>query len=144
MNADLRYPVGPPERHQHLDSEQRPLLIETVAQMPAKLSAAVAGLNASQLDTAYRPGGWTVRQVVHHVADSHMNSFVRFKLAVTEDTPTIKPYEEKLWAETADAKKTPIDLSLKLLESLHARWVLLMRSLSEEDWARKLKHPERG
>jgi uncharacterized damage-inducible protein DinB len=144
MSADLRYPVGQAERHQHLQAEQRLPLIETIAQLPAKLGAAVAGLNAAQLDTPYRPGGWTVRQVVHHVADSHMNSFVRFKLAVTENTPTIKPYEEKLWAETVDTKKAPIDLSLKLLDGLHARWVLLLRSLTDEDWARLLKHPERG
>jgi hypothetical protein len=142
--TDLRYPVGQPERHQHLADDQRVPLIETVALLPKRLSAAVAGLNASQLDTPYRPGGWTVRQLTHHLADSHMNSFVRFKLALTEDNPTIKPYEEKLWAATADAKTPPVDLSLALLENLHARWVLLMNSMSPADWSRKLTHPERG
>jgi DinB superfamily len=144
MKADLRYPIGPPVRHLQLAAEQRLPMIETVALMPARLRAAVSGLNATQLDTPYRQGGWTVRQVVHHLADSHMNSFVRFKLALTEDAPTIKTYEEARWAETADAKTPPVDLSLALLENLHARWALLMRSMAEEDWARKLTHPERG
>jgi hypothetical protein len=144
MNTDLKYPIGQPERHQHLTPEQRLPLIENIAQMPERLDAAVAGLNAAQIDTPYRPGGWTVRQVVHHLADSHMNAFVRFKLTLTEDAPTIKPYEEARWAETADAKTPPIELSLALLESLHARWMLLMRSLAPEDWSRKLTHPERG
>lgn len=144
MNDDLRFPIGQPERHQHLSPEQRLPLIETVAQLPVRLGVAIDGLTAAQLDTPYRPGGWTVRQVVHHFADSHMNAFVRFKLALTEDAPTVKTYEEARWAETADAKTPPIELSLVLLENLHARWVLLMRSLSDQEWARKLTHPERG
>lgn len=144
MNDDLRFPIGQPERHQHLTTEQRLPLIKNVAQLPARLGVAIGGLTAPQLNTPYRPGGWTVRQVVHHFADSHMNAFVRFKLALTEDAPTVKTYEEARWAETADAKMPPIELSLPLLENLHARWVLLMRSLSEEEWARKMAHPERG
>ena len=144
MNDDLRFPIGQPELRQHLTPERRAPLIENVAQMPMRLSAAVAGLSAAQLDTPYRPGGWTVRQVVHHFADSHMNAFVRFKLALTEDAPTVKTYDEARWAQTADAKTPPIELSFALVESLHARWVLLMRALSEEEWGRKLMHPERG
>jgi hypothetical protein len=144
MNADLRYPIGKAQPRQSLTPEERPAMIEQIAGMPARLKAAVSGLNAAQLDTPYRPGGWTVRQVVHHYADSHMNSFVRFKLALTEDSPTIKPYNEKLWAETPDAKNPPIDLSLGLIEGLHARWVLLLRSMAPQDWARKMTHPERG
>jgi len=144
MNADLRYPIGPPERHQHLTAEQRLPLIENVAQMPACLAIAVDGLTAAQLDTPYRPGGWTVRQVVHHLADSHMNSFVRFKLALTEDAPTVKTYDEARWAETVEAKTPPIEISQSLLGSLHARWVMLMRAMGEDEWSRKISHPERG
>ncbi len=144
MNDDLRFPIGQPDLRQRLTPEQRVPLIETVAQMPARLSLAVAGLNATQLETPYRPSGWTVGQVVHHLADSHMNAFVRFKLALTEDAPLVKTYQEARWAETADAKAPPIELSLGLVQNLHARWVLLLRSLSEQDWARKLTHPERG
>lgn len=144
MNSDLRYPIGKAQPRQSLAPEERPALIEQIAEMPTRLKDAVAGLSAAQLDTPYRPGGWTVRQVVHHYADSHMNSFIRFKLALTEDSPTIKPYNEKLWAEMPDAKNPPIGLSLALVESLHARWVLLMRSMEPQDWARKLIHPERG
>ncbi len=144
MNADLRFPIGKPQSRLSLTPEERPALIGQIAEMPAKLKAAVSGLSAAQLDTPYRPGGWTVRQVVHHYADSHMNSFIRFKLALTENSPTIKPYDETLWAETADAKNPPIDLSLALVENLHARWVLLLQSMEPQDWARKLTHPERG
>jgi uncharacterized damage-inducible protein DinB len=111
---------------------------------PAKLRAAVRGLSNQQLDTPYREGGWTVRQVVHHVPDSHLNSYIRFKWAMTEDEPTIKPYYEDRWAELQDSKVTPIEVSLTLLESLHQRWMLLLRSFREEDWKRKLRHPELG
>jgi hypothetical protein len=144
MNDDQRFPIGQPELRQRLTPEQRVPLIENVERLPQRLSAAVSGLSAAQLDTPYRPGGWSVRQVVHHFADSHMNAFVRFKLALTEDGPIVKTYEEARWAETPDAKTPPIELSMGLVENLHARWVLLMRSLSPEDWARKLTHPERG
>ena len=108
------------------------------------MRAAVAGLTPERFDTPYRPGGWTVRQVVHHVPDSHMNAYVRFKLALTEDEPTIKPYEEAAWAELADSASTPADVSLTLLETLHDRWVRLLRSMTEADFARKFRHPQLG
>jgi hypothetical protein len=141
---DLRYPVGPFRRPEHLDASQRRRAIDTIAATPAKLRAAVKGLTDAQLDTPYRPGGWTVRQVVHHVPDSHLNAYVRFKLALTENEPTIKPYEEARWAELADSRETPIETSLVLLERLHERWVILLRSMSDEDFARRYHHPETG
>lgn len=144
MNSDLRYPIGRPDFQKSMSPEQRVQLIDNVAQMPKRLTAAVAGLTAAQLDTPYRPGGWTVRQVVHHLADSHMNAFGRFKLGLTEDKPMIKTYEEARWAETADAKTLPVDVSMGLLENLHTRWVVLMRSLTAEDWSRQVAHPEWG
>src|SRR5208282_6109504 len=134
MEADLRYPIGKRERIENVTESQRRALIDAIAETPAKLRAAVAGLNDKQLDTPYRPGGWTVRQVVHHLPDSHLNSFVRFKLALTEDEPTIKPYQENRWAELTDARTAPIEVSLVLLESLHRRWILLLRSLSPSDF----------
>ena len=118
--------------------------IDAIAAAPAKLRAAVAGLTDVQLDTPYRPDGWTVRQVVHHVPDSHMNAYVRFKLALTEDEPTIKPYDEARWAELADTRDTPVESSLALLDRLHDRWVRLLRSMSADDFARRLRHPEMG
>ena len=144
MNEDLRYPIGKLAIIPNLDASKRPELIAAIRETPAKLRSAVAGLSAAQLDTPYRPGGWTVRQVVHHVPDSHMNAVVRFKLALTEDTPTIKTYEEARWAELADAKTTPIEPSLALLENLHQRWDLLLRSITPDQWARKMNHPEMG
>jgi len=144
MTADLRYPVGKFEPVTSLTSEQRRQCIDAIAEAPARLAAAVAGLTPAQLDTPYRPGGWTVRQLVHHIADSHMNAVGRFKLALTEDEPTIKTYEEGLWAELADTKTPPIEPSLALLENLHARWVVLLRSLTAADWPRKFRHPEWG
>jgi hypothetical protein len=143
MEADLRYPVGKPERPERLTEQQRRDFIAAIAQAPANLRAAVAGLNDAQLDTPYRPGGWTVRQVAHHLPDSHMNAYIRFKLALTENEPTIKPYEEARWAELADAK-APIEPSLALLEHLHRRWVPLLESLTPADWARNFNHPESG
>ena len=144
MNADLRYPIGKAELHQKLTPEQRVERIKAIADLPMHLKNAVAELTDAQLDTPYRPGGWTVRQLVHHIADSHMNAFVRFKLGLTEDAPTVKTYEEKLWVETADSKTSPIGSSLALLEGLHTRWALLLHSLSDEKFGRKLTHPERG
>jgi hypothetical protein len=143
MEADLRYPIGKLERQDHLTPEQRRKLIAAIAEAPAKLRAAVAGLSQQQLDTPYRPGGWTVRQTVHHYPDSHMNAFIRFKLALTEDTPTIKTYEESLFADLPDTKG-PLEPSLALLESLHERWVLLLNGLSAADWEKKYNHPESG
>ncbi len=128
MEADLRYPIGKPERPEQLTEEQRRAYIAAIAETPAKLRAAVAGLNQQQLDTPYRPGGWTVRQVVHHLPDSHMNAYVRFKLALTENEPTIKPYQEAAWANLPDSKG-PIEPSLALLDSLHQRWIELLGTL---------------
>jgi len=144
MEADLRYPVGDFQWPEQLTAEQRHACIDTIAETPARLKAAVAGLTPPQLDAPYRPGGWTVRQVVHHLPDSHMNSYMRCRLALTEQEPTIKPYDEARWAELPDAKNSPIGPSLLLLENLHERWVLLLRSLAPQDWARKFRHPELG
>jgi hypothetical protein len=118
--------------------------MDEIEQAPARLRAVVAGLSDAQLDTPYRPVGWTVRQVVHHVPDSHLNSYVRFRLALTEKEPTIKPYDESRWAELTDARTAPIEISLALLESLHARWTLLLHSLKPEDFSREFRHPELG
>ena len=142
--TDLRYPIGKPSLEGSLTTEQHQGLIEEIGRTPAKVRAAVQGLNAEQLSTPYRPGGWTIQQVVHHLADSHMNAFARFKLGLTEDEPTIKPYDEKLWSETADVLSAPIGVSLNLLEALHERWVLLLRSVVSADFSRKIYHPERG
>ena len=144
MEMDLRFPVGQFQRPAQITEEQRRAYISTIAETPMRLKAAVEGLTTAQLDTPYRPGGWSVRQLVHHLPDSHMNSYVRFRLALTEDEPTIKPYDEARWAELADAKTSAIEPSLLLLEHLHERWVLLLRSLKPADWARKFRHPELG
>lgn len=141
---DLRYPIGKFRRDELPNEEQKAAMIEEVAKTPANLRAAVKGLSDEQLDIPYRPGGWTVRQVVHHVPDSHLNAYVRFKLALTEDDPAIKPYAEDRWAELADSKTTPVDVSLTLLESLHDRWVRLLRSLTASEWKRTFRHPELG
>jgi len=142
--TDPRFPVGRFSYDGPLSDEQRKKLLNDVAQTPAKLRAAVNGLSDSQLDTPYRDGGWTVRQVVHHVPDSHMNAYVRFKMALTEDSPTIKTYEEARWAELPDTKATPLEVSLVLLDTLHDRWVRLLRSLTPEQWNRTYRHPELG
>jgi uncharacterized damage-inducible protein DinB len=141
---DMSYPIGRFEAPQLVTDDLRRQFIEQVAEAPGKLRAAVQGLYDEQLDTPYRPGGWTVRQVVHHLPDSHLNAYVRFKLAVTEEEPTIKPYEQQLWAELSDAKTAPIEASLDLLDSLHQRWVLFMKSLRPPDFNRKFMHPESG
>ena len=141
---DLRYPIGSFSAPASTTPGIRAAQIQTLRSLPEHLQAAVAGLTDAQLDTPYRDGGWTVRQVVHHVADSHANSYVRFKLALTEDWPTIKPYDEAAWANLADSRRLPVEPSLALIEALHARWVALLESLSEEDFQRGYKHPERG
>ncbi len=141
---DLRYPVGPFEFTGTLSNGQRQTLIDQIAATPEKMRAAVEGLSDEQLNTPYRPEGWTVRQVVHHVPESHMNSYVRFKLAITEEEPTIKPYFEDRWAQLDDAKQAPIGLSLSLLGALHERWVWFLRSLKEPDFQRTFRHPELG
>ena len=140
---DQRYPIGKFHFDGPLIEEQKKACLDDIASTPANLRAAVEGLSEAQLDTPYRPEGWTVRQVVHHVPDSHMNSYVRFKLALTEDAPTVKPYFEDRWAELPDSK-APIENSLILLESLHHRWTPLLRSLSDADWSRTFTHPELG
>jgi uncharacterized damage-inducible protein DinB len=144
MSDSLRYPVGPFDMESEPDAKERLQLIDQIAETPSRLRAAVRGLSDEQLDTPYRPGGWTVRQVVHHVPDSHLNSYVRFKLALTEDKPTIRPYMEDRWAELEDSRITPLEVSLSLLEALHERWVLLLRSLSTEDFERTFRHPDLG
>jgi hypothetical protein len=141
---DLRYPIGKYDAKASLTPTERDLAIAQIADLPRSFRDAVAGLSREQFDTAYRPGGWTVRQVVHHVPDSHMNSYVRFKLALTESEPTIKPYDEALWANLADSQETPVEVSLTLLEALHHRWIVLLRSMRTKDFARRLLHPERG
>ena len=143
MTADLRFPVGKFSRPTGVLTDlQRREMIEQIAAAPAALRAAVGGLSQAQLDTPYRPDGWTVRQVVHHLPDSHMNAYCRFKLALTEDAPTIKPYDETKWAETIDGKSALVNESLALLDALHARWVLLLRAMKPADFERKLNHPE--
>jgi len=141
---DLRYPIGRCPSKPTLTPEERREAIDSIAQTPQRLTAAIAELSAEQLDTPYRPGGWSVRQLVHHLPDSHMNSYVRFKLALTEDEPTIKAYDEALWAKLNDSRETPVEVSLTLLEMLHKRWVILLRAMGPEDFSRRLKHPERG
>ena len=141
---DLRYPIGEFKFEAPLTDADRQACLAKIEETPARMRAAVAGLNEDQLNTPYRPGGWTVRQVVHHVPESHLNSYVRFKLAITEDEPTIKPYFEDRWAELDDARKAPIALSLDLLEALHGRWIWFLRSLKQDDFQRTFRHPELG
>jgi len=142
--TDLRYPIGKFSYDGPPSQDQKNAFLDAIASTPANLRSAVQGLSDDRLQTPYRPGGWTVRQVVHHLPDSHLNSYVRFKLALTEEEPTIKPYAEDRWAELADSKSTPIEVSLTLLESLHDRWVRLLRSLSADEWRRTFRHPELG
>lgn len=140
----LKYPVGGFDPSAEVPHAARAGLIDSIAQTPQRLRAAVAGLTDAQLDTPYRPGGWTVRQVVHHLPDSHLNAYVRFRLALTETDPLVRPYDEAAWATLADASSAPVELSLALLETLHARWVLLLRSLADSDYQRTLRHPVNG
>ena len=142
--SDPRYPIGKFAFSGPPDEKQREQFISEIEQTPAALRAAVEGLSPQQIETPYRDGGWTVRQVVHHLPDSHLNAYVRFKLALTEDQPTIKPYLEDRWAELKDTDVTPLEISLTLLDSLHARWVRLLRSLKPEDWKKNFRHPELG
>jgi hypothetical protein len=142
--SDPSYPIGKFTFDGSLDETQRKQFISDIEQTPRLLRAAVIGLSQQQLDTPYRDGGWTVRQVVHHVPESHMNAYIRFKLALTEDEPTIKPYMQELWAETSEVRSTPLEVSLALMDPLHDRWVRLLRSLRPEDWKRKFRHPELG
>ncbi len=141
---NLRYPVGRYTVPDVITPDTIRQWIDTIEALPAKLRAAVEPLTDEQLNTTYRPDGWTLRQVVHHVVDSHVNSFVRFKWALTEDKPTIKAYNEKRWAELADYEQTPIAISLNLLDYLHQRWVILLRSLSDDDLETEFVHPDSG
>lgn len=141
---DLRYPIGHFEWKGESSEELRRQRIDRVEAAPVRLMAAVQGLSEEQLDTPYRPGGWTLRQVVHHVADSHVNSYMRFRLALTEDAPVIKGYDQESWANLSDAKTAPVLVSLVLLEALHRRWVQLLRSMTPEDFARTFVHSELG
>ena len=140
----LRYPIGRFRPPSEIDEAQCIAWLETLATLPADLRQLTVGLTDKQLETQYRPGGWTVRQLVHHLADSHLNSYTRFRLALTEQSPVIKTYEEAAWAELEDAKSAPIEFSLLLLEALHERWVRLVRSFSEPEFARVFEHPEQG
>jgi uncharacterized damage-inducible protein DinB len=142
--ADPRYPVGKFDRTVEPTPERRREWIDAIAETPARFRAAVQGLSDEQLDTPYRDGGWTVRQLAHHVPDSHMNALIRFKLGLTEDNPLIKTYDEARWAELEDVRATPVETSLRTLELLHERWVNLLRSMTDEQWARTIQHPEWG
>jgi hypothetical protein len=141
---DLRYPIGRWDVRTWLSAEEAQRAIATLEAAPARIRAAVAGLDDGQLDTPYRPGGWTMRQLVHHLPDSHLNAYVRMRLALTEKAPAIKTYEEARWAELPDARSAPVELSLQLLAALHARWVLLLRALDAAAWQRTFRHPELG
>jgi uncharacterized damage-inducible protein DinB len=144
MMMDPRYPVGKFSWPEKVAEQDQRTYIQQVEDAPAKLRAAVKGLTDKQLDTPYREGGWTVRQVVHHLPDSHMNSYIRFKLALTENEPAVKPYNEKLWANLPDAATMPVEPSLALFESLHARFVTMLKAMRAEDFGRKVNHPELG
>ncbi|SFS42585.1 YfiT family bacillithiol transferase [Paenibacillus sp. 453mf] len=140
MNNDLRYPIGL-EVEDTPNNDNRKIWMDNIKKLPARLQDAVADLSNEQLATPYRPEGWTINQVVHHVADSHMNSFIRFKLALTENEPAIRPYEETLWAETTDVSDVPISASLSIIEGLHSRWTALLESMSPEQYDRTFYHP---
>lgn len=141
---DLRYPAGTLAFDNDVTPGKRTAWIRQIAEMPSALAAAAKDLSAAQIETPYRPGGWTVREVIHHVADSHLNAYTRFKLALTEDNPTIKPYDEAAWATLADTRQVSVDVSLALLVALHTRWVAVLEAMKEEDFARPLVHPVNG
>lgn len=142
--SDLRFPIGPFTFPETVSAEERAAYLEALRNLSEELRTALAGLPEARLETIYRPGGWTIRQVVHHIADSHMNCYIRFKLAATEDTPTVKPYNEVAWAELRDGKSAPVALSLSLLDALQQRWVMFLESLDEGAWARTFRHPDLG
>jgi uncharacterized damage-inducible protein DinB len=142
--SDPRYPIGKFSFDGNLTAEQKRQYLNDIEQAPARLRDAVRGLSDQQLNTPYREGGWTVRQLTHHVPDSHLNAYIRFKLALTEDEPTIKPYMEDRWAELPEAKNAPTEVSLALLDSLHQRWTMMLRNIPDPDWKRTFRHPEMG
>lgn len=141
---DLRYPIGRFQKQDHYSADEVKSNIQIISALPSKFMNLLGGWDDEKLDTPYRPDGWTIRQLVHHVADSHMNAYIRFRLALTEDAPTIKPYKENLWAELPDAKSAQVELSLQLMKYIHLRWVLLMNSMDEADLARAYVHPDTG
>ncbi len=141
---DLRYPIGKFVGQSTVSAAERVAFIAQIEELPSRLRGAVSGLSEQQLETPYRPEGWRVRQVVHHLGDSHLNGLIRFKLALTENEPTVKTYEEDRWAELPDSTSAPIEWSLALLENLHRRWAVLLRGLGEEQWARVFRHPDHG
>jgi DinB family protein len=141
---DLRYPIGKHNVRAPIDAESVKAAIRDIRELPDRLAAAIAGLNDKQLDTVYRPGGWTVRQVVHHLPDSHVNAYTRLKLALTEDVPVIKTYDEEKWAELRDGKSLPVEPSLSLIKGLHSRWTSLLEGLGEAEFQRELMHPDAG
>jgi hypothetical protein len=143
MMEDLRYPIGRFVADTFTDAVRR-RCVDALAALPQNLEAAVDGWSEVMLDTPYRPEGWTVRQLVHHVADSHLNAYIRFRLALTEEKPLVKTYDQEKWAALADARTAPVDLSLRLIRALHQRWVLLLGSLAAADFERRLNHPELG
>ena len=144
LRHDARFPIGRFQFPQTVSAEERAAMMDRLESTPARLRMAAAKLTARQLDTPYREGGWTARQVIHHIPDSHLNSYVRFKLPLTEDEPVIKPYDEAAWAALDDSRSTPIDVSLTILEKLHERWVNLLHSMGDRDFAKAFVHPEHG
>lgn len=142
--SDLQYPIGRYESPAAYTPDWRATAIAQLAATPAAMRAALDGLTDEQLDTPYRPGGWTVRQVAHHVPDSHLNMYIRLKWTLTEDRPTIKPYDEVAWAELEDSRTTPIEVSLRLLEAVHVRADALLRAMAEADFDRRYLHPDSG
>ena len=142
--TDLRYPIGKFAWPAGVTAADRTKYIQTLADLPAQFRTAVGGLSDAQLDTPYREGGWTLRQVIHHVPESHMNAYIRFKLALTETEPVVKPYDEAAWARLDDVAVTPVETSLTLLDALHQRWVILLRGMAESDWKKTFRHPEIG
>ncbi len=143
MSEDIRFPVGQFSSDFEMTKDLRTAFIKTIDDLPSAIRTAIDGLNDEQLDTRYRSEGWTIRQVVHHIADSHMNSYCRFRLAMTEEFPTIKGYHEDLWAELPD-NKLPVEPSMKIIEGVHTRWAAMLNAMSDEDFARKLNHSESG
>ncbi len=143
MSEDLRFPIGKFDKNFEVTPELRQQCIQTISDLPKNLKSATDSLSDEQLDTPYRPEGWSVRQTIHHVADSHLNAYIRFKLAMTEDAPTIRPYYEDRWAELADSQM-PIDVSMKIIEGVHSRWTNMLNSMSDEDFKKLLIHPESG
>jgi uncharacterized damage-inducible protein DinB len=141
---DLKYPIGKFQFPGNYTSEQRKELIQEIALVPQKLKEAIEGFTDKQFQMQYRPGGWTAKQVVNHLADSHMNGYIRFKLALTEDSPTIKLYEQDKWVRLADTLESPINSSVVLIEALHTKWVNLLNSLTEADFQKIIIHPENG